>query len=225
MKSWLAPTLLLATLACAGAADGDPALVPGSGGEPQSPVPETQLVPQKQPVAEKQPFAEALPVAAAQQGPQKQPSLPAAEPSPAPLPAEPETTKSERDPGTPAGDAKRNLWQSKAPSSYVVTTCGYGFTLPACSLQAVKDGHLVASENRFLSQDPWQPTTDSPDQDPFESLFAQLQSPPSGCRTSYEIDPVYAYPSQVYFDCGSEGWGTRVTCFEPDTLNLDECRK
>jgi len=130
-----------------------------------------------------------------------------------------------RDAGTEPRDAQRALWQAKAPTTYVVKLCGYGFVAPGCSLQAVQDGRLVASESRFLPQDPWQPNETEAVPDPFESLFAQLDSPPDGCRTSYQLDPTYAYPSEVYFDCGEEGWGTRVSCFKPDTLNLDECRQ
>jgi hypothetical protein len=130
----------------------------------------------------------------------------------------------EHDAGTRAPDPKRARWQALAPATYVVLVCGYGLAIPACSLEAVQDGHLVAKEFRFLPDDPWQPTSIEVDEDPIEGLFAQLDSPTDGCRLSYELDPVYAYPSEVYTDCGEEGWGTRVSCFEPDTLDLDQCR-
>ena len=40
---------------------------------------------------------------------------------------------------------------------------------------------------------------------------------------NFELDPVYGYPSQIYFSCAQEGWGLRVTCFEPDTVDGSRC--
>ncbi|HVZ36053.1 MAG TPA: hypothetical protein VG963_26680 [Polyangiaceae bacterium] len=47
---------------------------------------------------------------------------------------------------------------------------------------------------------------------------------PKRCRVTYELGADYGYLSRVYHDCGQEGWGINVVCFEADTLDLDACR-
>jgi hypothetical protein len=132
------------------------------------------------------------------------------------------------DPVPAAGSSKAQpyleAWQARAPRRYVISTCGYGFSVPACSVEAVDEGRLVSRSNRFLPGEPWVPAPIDDGQEPVASLFEEMGRSIDGCTTSFELDPVYAYPSQIYFSCAQEGWGVRVTCFEPDTLDASRCQ-
>jgi hypothetical protein len=123
-----------------------------------------------------------------------------------------------------AGTQPRSEWQARAPERYVISTCGYGAGVPSCSVEAVDEGRLISRSNRFLPGEPWAPAPIDDGTDPVASLFDQAGRSIDGCSTSFELDPIYAYPSQIYFDCGQEGWGVRVTCFEPDTLDGSRCQ-
>jgi hypothetical protein len=114
-------------------------------------------------------------------------------------------------------------WQARAPERYVIRTCGYGAVPPSCTVEAVDDGRLVSRSNSSLSGEPWASAPIDDGNEPVAALFDQAGRSIEGCSTSFELDPIYAYPSQIYFDCGEEGWGVRVTCFEPDTLDSSRC--
>jgi hypothetical protein len=75
-----------------------------------------------------------------------------------------------------------------------------------------------------LPDEPWATAPIDDGTEPIASLFAYARRSSADCTTSYELDPVYAYPSQIYTDCGQEGSGVRVTCFEPDTLDASLCQ-
>lgn len=125
--------------------------------------------------------------------------------------------------GTARAQPNVEQWQARAPKRYVISICGYGASAPGCSVVAVDEGRLVSRSNRFLPSDPWVPAPIGDAQEPVASLFDEAGRSIDGCTTSFELDPVYAYPSRIYFDCGEEGWGVQVTCFEPDTLDSSRC--
>jgi len=218
MKSQLASAFVIAAVACG-----------GRGGE-QAPAPvagATDVPLTEDPVAVDDAIA----------GPQSTPdpvprdgNVGAPQPNPDPLPIAGRGGSARRteDP-VPVADSAGSpsnveAWQARAPEQYVIRTCGYGLGPPACSIAAVDQGQLVSRSNRFLPDEPWATAPIDDGTDPVESLFDEAGRSIDGCTTSFELDPVYAYPSQIYFDCGEEGWGVRVTCFEPDTVDASRCQ-
>ena len=137
-----------------------------------------------------------------------------AQPTQAPVPA---ASTSEAQPSA-------EQWRARAPERYVISTCGTGFGIPSCSVEVVDGGRLVSRSNRFLPSEPWAAAPIDDGIEPVASLFEQARRSIDGCTTSFQLDPVYAYPAQVYFDCGEEGFGVRVACFEPDTLDGSLCQ-
>ncbi|HWO09315.1 MAG TPA: hypothetical protein VNN80_07540 [Polyangiaceae bacterium] len=126
-------------------------------------------------------------------------------------------------PGSAGPQPDVEKWQARAPERYVIRTCGQGAAIPSCSIEAVDEGRLVSRSLRFLPDEPWEPAPIDDGQDPVADLFDEAGRSIDGCTTSFELDPVYGYPSQIYFSCAQEGWGLRVTCFEPDTVDGSRC--
>ena len=218
MQSQLASVFVIAAVACGGR----------GGEEPPAPVDGTTDVPQTEgpvPIADNvdapQPIADPVPVDDNSEARQ-----PIADPAPvdgrrvwarrteAPVPVD----------GRAGAQPNVEAWQARAPERYIISTCGIGFGIPSCSVEAVDEGRLVSRSTRFLPSEPWVTAAIDDGIEPVASLFDQAGRSSDGCTTSFELDPVYAYPSQVYFDCGEEGWGVRVTCFEPDTLDSSRCQ-
>jgi hypothetical protein len=125
--------------------------------------------------------------------------------------------------GTASAQPSADEWQARAPERYVIRTCGYGAAPPACTVEVADEGRLVSRANRSWPDEPWASAPIDDGNEPVASLFDEARRPIEGCTTSFELDPVYAYPSQIYFDCKEEGWGVRVSCFEPDTLDSSRC--
>jgi hypothetical protein len=220
MKSQLASVFVIAAVACG-----------GRGGEqPPGPVDGTSDVPQTE---DQLPVTDDIDAPQATEAPVP---LPVPDNIDAPQPTKDPVALADRrvwarapeDPAPVKSSARAQpngeQWQARAPERYVIGTCGYGAAVPACSVEAVDEGRLVSRSSRFLPGEPWTTTPIDDDTDPVASLFEQAGRSIDGCTTSFTLDPIYAYPSQIYFDCGQEGWGVRVTCFEPDTLDASRCQ-
>jgi hypothetical protein len=117
---------------------------------------------------------------------------------------------------------ERAEWHAKAPDAYVVGTCSTGFTLPACKLSAVEHGQVLQAEVETSADGSWA-AIDKPSE-PIEALFASAEGLSDDCELSIDFDDTFSYPTQVYFDCGAEGWGERVLCFTPGSVDLESCR-
>ncbi|HET9955343.1 MAG TPA: DUF6174 domain-containing protein [Polyangiaceae bacterium] len=117
---------------------------------------------------------------------------------------------------------KRQQWLKKAPSSYVVGTCTTGFAIGACRLYAVQQGVVKAAEVKTPPDLMWKSSNDS--QEPIARLFDSVERGQSGCKVSVDFDETFSYPAKVYFDCGQEGSGEEVRCFQADAVDLEVCR-
>jgi hypothetical protein len=112
-------------------------------------------------------------------------------------------------------------WRESAPQQYVATSCSEGFTARFCTVSSVDSGEPVET----LVQDPsgaWQP--EDPAEDVVEGILSASKRSTDGCERRVEAHRTYDFPERVYFDCGEEGWGLRVTCFEAGTLELARCQ-
>lgn len=123
--------------------------------------------------------------------------------------------------GEPELDVKRAEWRDKAPDTYVVGVCDYGFELPECRITAVERGAVIAAESRLSDDEPWKPVEGAAE--PIEELFRAAEHAGS-CEVSIDYDDTYSFPSRISFDCGEEGSAKRVQCFNPNTLDLEACR-
>ena len=126
--------------------------------------------------------------------------------------------------GDPAGEDTdwQQLWLETAPQQYVAKVCSTGFTVPSCTISAVDAGVAVAEQYQ-VADDPWQ--DEVPPSDVVAGILnAATRDPEQGCKRRVTQHETYAFPSSVYSDCGEEGWGIMVSCFVPDTLDLERCR-
>lgn len=126
--------------------------------------------------------------------------------------------------GESAGDetAFIQLWLDTAPQQYVAKSCSTGFTQRACTVSAVEAGQPVATRTQ-IAEGGWE------DVDPARDvvrmmLDAATREEDDGCQRRVTQHETYAFPSQVYWDCGEEGWGSRLTCFAEGTLDLSRCQ-
>jgi hypothetical protein len=110
----------------------------------------------------------------------------------------------------------RGEWQELAPSQYVVKVCDTGFSVPSCTLAAVDAGVVTSAEVQSLDG-PWTVTT--LETEPLEVMFTQAAS-----ATEFEAEPSYHYVLSYTQRNFSESWGKRVTCFVPDSQQLEDCR-
>ena len=219
MKSQLASVVVIAAVACGGrGAEEPPVVVAGTTDVPQTqgPVPVDDAVDTPESAEDRLPVGDRL-------------DAPQPAKAPVTIAGERAWARPGQDPGAVDDSAEaqpsmEKRWRARAPEQYVITTCSYGAAPPSCALDAVEAGRLVSRSTRFLPGEPWVPAPTDGAQEPVASLFDQARRSTDGCTTSFELDPVYAYPSQVYVDCEQEGWGVRVTCFEPDTLDGSRCQ-
>lgn len=112
-------------------------------------------------------------------------------------------------------------WRESAPQQYVAKSCSEGFTARFCTLSSVDAGEPVEA----FVQDPsgeWQP--EEPAEDVVEAIISASAGDTDGCERRVEGHGTYDFPERVYFDCGEEGWGLSVTCFEAGTLDLTRCK-
>jgi hypothetical protein len=72
------------------------------------------------------------------------------------------------------------------------------------------------------SPGPWRP--EQPAEDVVAEMISASTRDIDGCERRVEEHGTYAFPERVYFDCGEEGWGLRVTCFVAGTLDLARCQ-
>jgi hypothetical protein len=124
----------------------------------------------------------------------------------------------EGDDDCPSADP--SLWAEREPTRYVFASCGTGLAPGACSITAVQNGRVVASydadeTDAFEAPEPGNSLTLS---DAFELGGC------NGCDVRIRQNDQWGYVSEVYADCGAEGYGAEVTCFAPDTLDPAACR-
>lgn len=120
------------------------------------------------------------------------------------------------------GPDLKQLWLETAPQQYVARLCSTGFTARSCTVSAVSDGQAVAAQSR-LGDGEWE------DEDPPVDVVASMLNAATleaddGCERRVTLHETHAFPSLVYTDCGQEGWGTEISCFEADTVDLGRCR-
>lgn len=116
-----------------------------------------------------------------------------------------------------AGEIERDF-RAHAPERYVVRSCGTGFARPSCTVSAVQGEEPVESvvigvEGEVTAIEPVDPI----------ARIIDWSADPDDCDVRVQTDPQHRYPAEVYFDCGDEGWGEQVTCFVPDSLELERC--
>lgn len=128
--------------------------------------------------------------------------------------------------GGPDFDENRSKWRADRPEEYVISICGTGFE-GGCTLAAVSGDTVVAtarSGTKAPSVGDWT-FAEAPEQaDPVEALFGRAALEGEGCElTRIDFDDRYGYVADYYWDCGEEGGGERVACFEPDTSDATRC--
>ena len=128
------------------------------------------------------------------------------------------------DPGQEV-DEHRQQWPSKRPQEYVVEICSTGFALHSCSLDAVSDGKIVASQTGINGQEykDVEPGSGDPISALFDRVSREVRSDNCDDPKSLEFDSQYGYVSKYYCSSGSEGSGETVQCFKPDTTDLSAC--
>jgi hypothetical protein len=114
------------------------------------------------------------------------------------------------------------LWLDTAPRQYVAKSCSTGFTQRMCAVSAVEAGPPVSTRVQ-VAEGGWE------DVDPASDVVGMMLSDATraernGCQRRVTQHETYAFPSQVYWDCGEEGWGSRLTCFAEGTLDLARCQ-
>jgi hypothetical protein len=123
--------------------------------------------------------------------------------------------------------ANREKWERERPDEYLIVTCGTGFD-PGCSLSAVSAGTVVEqahSWDRAPQGDDWTLSEDVPKAgDPVEDLFDAAEHQGDDCSLRrISFDDEFGYVNDYYADCGAEGGGQKVMCFEPDTVDVTVC--
>lgn len=114
-------------------------------------------------------------------------------------------------------------WQDKQPDTYVAELCGTGFGMHTCTRVAVQRAKVVKQsqqDDRDATQ--WRVVPVKDAHSPLDAAF-DAEDDMSGCTLKREFDPDYGFVRKNYFDCGEEGSGTVVSCFVPNTLDLDAC--
>jgi hypothetical protein len=112
--------------------------------------------------------------------------------------------------------SQRSQWEALAPTQYVLKICNTGFNTPGCTLAAVEAGVVMAAEQRAFNGE-WMATTLAAE--PISGMFDAASS-----AFELELDDDYNYLSSYTQRNLSESWGERVTCFVPDSADLEVCR-
>ncbi|WP_437801178.1 hypothetical protein [Sorangium sp. So ce693] len=125
----------------------------------------------------------------------------------------------------PDFDENRAKWRADRPEDYVISICGTGFDR-GCTLAAVSGDTVVAAAHSEFDE----PTSgdwtfdEAPDQaDPVEALFDRAERESDCELRDVFFDDRYGYVAYFYKDCGEEGGGSRVACFQPDTSDVTRC--
>ncbi|WP_437577208.1 hypothetical protein [Sorangium sp. So ce887] len=126
----------------------------------------------------------------------------------------------------PDFDGNRARWRADRPEEYVISICGTGFAR-GCTLVAVSGDTVVAtahSPSDAPSGSDWT-FAEAPEQaDPVEALFDRAAGESEDCElTRIRFDDRYGYVADHYKDCGEEGSGEQVTCFQADTNDVTRC--
>ncbi len=113
-------------------------------------------------------------------------------------------------------------WNANAPSKYVLITQSTGFAGGPRHLSVVDDGEV---SDCFLEADETtcSPEPDANSSDPVTLLYEQAMLDTDAELKNIEIDEEYGYLVNYYLDGGEEGWGERVTCFIPDSVDPTAC--
>ncbi|WP_438043004.1 hypothetical protein [Sorangium sp. So ce128] len=125
----------------------------------------------------------------------------------------------------PDFDANREKWRSDRPAEYVISICGTGFD-GGCTLAAVSGDTVVATARSGIDTPRGDWTfAEAPEQaDPVEALFDRAAREGDDCELdSVLFDDRYGYVADYYRDCGEEGGGEEVTCFQADTSDVTRC--
>jgi hypothetical protein len=104
--------------------------------------------------------------------------------------------------GNPDVAEQRESWHERRPEQYVIETCGTGFVQAGCVVRAVNG----ESEN-----------------DPVESMFDAVEDPGDCDVRELRFSPSFGYVAEYYLDCGEEGYGMEVRCFQANTLDVSRC--
>jgi hypothetical protein len=122
------------------------------------------------------------------------------------------------------GTDLKQQWLESAPQQYVARLCSTGFTMRSCSVSAVDAGLPVAEQEQAVGRDVWQDAV--PPSDVIESILNRAaRKADEGCTLRITQHEMYAFPSSVFESCYSEGYGARIECFVPDTLDLSVCQQ
>lgn len=122
-------------------------------------------------------------------------------------------------------DDNRAKWRADRPAEYVIQICGTGFN-GGCTLAAVSGDTVVATAHSGIDAPRGDWTfAEAPEQaDPVEALFDRAERESDSCELrSVRFDDRYGYVADYYWDCGEEGSGEEVTCFQPDTSDVTRC--
>jgi hypothetical protein len=118
-------------------------------------------------------------------------------------------------------DEHQSAWEAKRPAEYVIGVCGTGLSR-GCTLSAVANDQVVAARSK-VGNDAWTDSEVTEGEDPVSALFRGARAKEDCDRTRLAFDERYGFVSDVYFDCGEEGYGTRVSCFAAGTTDFAEC--
>ncbi|WP_441288709.1 hypothetical protein ACSRUE_43465 [Sorangium sp. KYC3313] len=124
-------------------------------------------------------------------------------------------------------DDNREKWRANRPEEYVISICGAGFEPLGCTLTAVSGDTVVAaarSQSDAPSSGDWTFIAEPEQADPVEALFNDAEDAGDHCelRDVY-FDDRFGYVTYYYNDCGEEGGGVQVRCFQPDTSDATRC--
>ncbi|WP_437870748.1 hypothetical protein [Sorangium sp. So ce363] len=125
----------------------------------------------------------------------------------------------------PDFDENRAKWRADRPEEYVISICGTGIA-PGCTLAAVSgDTVVAAAHSGFVAPHSDWTFVEAPEQaDPVEALFDRAERESESCELrDIRFDDRYGYVADYYHNCGTEGSGEEVTCFQADTSDVTRC--
>ncbi len=125
--------------------------------------------------------------------------------------------------GTAPPDAElqdhKALWTAREPHTYVIETCWTGFRR-GCTTDVVEAGSVTAT--RTLDAGIW--TESAREAEPVAAMFGEVENPGNCSITTVAWNDDWGFVDAYHADCGQEGWGREVRCFEPDTRDPSMCK-
>ena len=116
----------------------------------------------------------------------------------------------------------QTVWESKRPAEYVIQVCGTGFS-GGCLVYAVSDQKVIAASSK-LGDGAWTASDPQSHDEPVAGLFRGARAHDGCDRTRLAFDADFGFVTDVYFDCGEEGFGQKVSCFEPNSVDPTVCQ-